>query len=95
MLTASGPLRATLFLSMLSIVSSGITVLPSFSRGVTSTGSHLIGVYKAMSVSFRGEINSANHYISCLEDVLHRLGNLWADTIALNQTDSVKSLSHR
>ena len=67
MLTASGPLRATLFLSMLSIVSSGITVLPSFSRGVTSTGSHLIGVYKAMSVSFRGEINSANHTLAALK----------------------------
>lgn len=43
-LTAKGPFSATLFLSMLSIVSGAMTVFPSTKRGVTSTGSHLIGV---------------------------------------------------
>ncbi len=43
--TASGPLRATLLRSMEVIVSFGMTVVPSeVSLGVTSTGSHLIGV---------------------------------------------------
>lgn len=44
-LTARGPLRATLFLLMLSIVASAMVVLPSFNIGVTSTGSHFTGAY--------------------------------------------------
>lgn len=49
--TANGPLRATLFLSMLSMVSGAMTVLPSISLGVTSTGSHLIGACRSISIS--------------------------------------------
>lgn len=45
MLTANGPFNATLFLSMLSMVSGAMTVFPSTNLGVTSTGSHLIGAY--------------------------------------------------
>lgn len=44
-LTARGPFRATLFLWMLSMVSEGMVVLPSTSLGVTSTGSHEMGVW--------------------------------------------------
>ena len=43
--TAKGPLSATKFFLTLSIAPSGITVLPPFSWGVTSTGSHFIGAY--------------------------------------------------
>jgi hypothetical protein len=43
-LTARGPFRAILFFLMLSIAASGIAVLPSFRIGVTSQGSHLMGV---------------------------------------------------
>jgi len=42
-LTASGPFRATKFFRTLSIAASGMTVLPSFNCGVTSTDSHSIG----------------------------------------------------
>lgn len=42
--TARGPLRATLFFSMLVIAASGMAVLPSLMIGVTSTGSQEIGV---------------------------------------------------
>lgn len=42
--TARGPFRATKFVRTLSMALSGITVRPSFSCGVTSTDSHLIGV---------------------------------------------------
>jgi hypothetical protein len=44
--TARGPLRATLFLWMLSMVSAGMVCLPSTSTGVTSTGSQETGAYK-------------------------------------------------
>lgn len=43
-LTARGPLRATLFLRMLSMAASGIAVLPSLMMGVTSTGSQAMGI---------------------------------------------------
>ena len=41
--TARGPLSAMKFAFTLSMALSGMTVLPSFSWGVTSTDSHLIG----------------------------------------------------
>ena len=44
--TARGPLSATKFVLTLSMALSGMTVLPSFNWGVTSTDSHLIGVYE-------------------------------------------------
>lgn len=49
-LTARGPLRATLFLSMLLMADSGMVVLPSLSTGVTSTGSQVMGVYASVSL---------------------------------------------
>jgi hypothetical protein len=50
--TASGPFSATRFFFTLSIASSGITVRPSFSCGVTSTGSHSMGAFAALKMSF-------------------------------------------
>ena len=44
--TAKGPLSATKFVLTLSMALSGMTVLPSFNWGVTSTDSHLIGAYE-------------------------------------------------
>ena len=41
--TARGPLSAIKFVLTLSMALSGMTVLPSFKWGVTSTDSHLIG----------------------------------------------------
>lgn len=41
--TARGPLSAMKFVLTLSMALSGMTVLPSFNWGVTSTDSHLIG----------------------------------------------------
>ena len=41
--TARGPFSATKFVLTLSMALSGMTVLPSFNWGVTSTDSHLIG----------------------------------------------------
>ena len=50
-LTARGPFRATKFFLTLSMAASGITVRPSLSMGVTSTGSHLIGTFAAAKMS--------------------------------------------
>lgn len=62
-LTASGPFRATLFRLILSMVSSLIEVLPSFSWGVTSTGSHLTGAFDplvdARIIGFHGSTLAA------------------------------------
>ena len=41
--TARGPLSAIKLVLTLSMALSGMTVLPSFNWGVTSTDSHLIG----------------------------------------------------
>ena len=49
--TARGPLRAMKFFLTLSIAPSGITVRPSLSIGVTSTGSHLMGTLAAAKMS--------------------------------------------
>lgn len=49
--TARGPFNATRFLFTLSIASSGMTVLPFFNCGVTSTGSHSIGTFAAVKMS--------------------------------------------
>lgn len=51
-LTAKGPFRATKFRCTLSMASSGMTVLPSLSVGVTSTDSHSMGVFAAAKMSF-------------------------------------------
>lgn len=43
--------------------------------------------------TFLSPLNFQSH-LGSREDVLHRLGNLWSDTITLDQTDSVEPLEY-
>ena len=69
--TARGPLRATKFLWTLSIALSGITVLPLFNTGVTSTDSHSIGAWNLLLGVVILDSELAN--FGCCEDVFDGL----------------------
>lgn len=91
--TARGPLRAILFFSMFTMASSGIAVLPSFRMGVTSTGSQAMGVCTALvSLQAQVQLEALPTNLGRSKDVLDRLGDLRADTVALDQADEEVAL---
>ena len=88
--TASGPFKATKFFLTDSMASSGMTVRPFLSCGVTSTGSHFIGTFWSQNVFTCGEQVA---YFGCSEYVLNRLRDLWPNSVSFDQSDRIFALT--
>lgn len=89
--TARGPLSATKFFLTLSMAASGITVRPSFSMGVTSTGSHLMGTLAAVKMSLTaweisGPIPSPSIKVTAYLPYANQLQSFYLDPICLPMT---------
>jgi hypothetical protein len=73
------------------MASSGMTVLPSLSIGVTSTDSHLTGTFPASVSAYRRE--RGGPYVGRRVDVLDRLRDFRPDAVALDQRDGEFALA--
>ena len=92
-LTARGPLRAIKFFLTLSMAASGITVRPSFSSGVTSTGSHSIGAWDGQCQPLR-KLKSCRESacLGCSEDFLDRFRYFRPNAVAFYERNSIVAL---